>query len=228
MRNIPATKKASPSARRMDYRLLFDAAKKGNLEELRRLVEEEGYDPSGWTNSMGSTPVHYACVHGHLDVVKYLVERFGKVSTVDARDMLGVNALHYASNHGFLDIVAYLVEQWGAAVDARADDGWTPLHFACYENHLEVARYLVELWGAKVNAKAADGSTPLHKAICSEHDDRIALVKYLVEDKNAFYEEVKGPSPLNKALSVASGHGKDDVVDYFKELGLQSFETYRW
>jgi ankyrin repeat protein len=37
-----------------------------------RLLLAHGSDVS-WRNSAGATPLHVACLHGHLDAVKYVI-----------------------------------------------------------------------------------------------------------------------------------------------------------
>ena len=50
------------------------AAWKGNLQEVRQIVEEEGVDPKHCLGASEWTPVHYSADGGNLQVVKYLIE----------------------------------------------------------------------------------------------------------------------------------------------------------
>ncbi len=52
---------------------LHFAADEGNLEEVRRLIEN-GYDFNAFDDSMSFTPLHYAIVNEHYNVAKYLIE----------------------------------------------------------------------------------------------------------------------------------------------------------
>lgn len=51
---------------------LFRQCKKGNLEEVRYLVEQRDIDVNIRDN-WDSTPLYYACLCGHLPVVEYLI-----------------------------------------------------------------------------------------------------------------------------------------------------------
>ena len=76
----------------------------------------------------------YASYHGHLDVVKYLIEH-----GVDVH--LGEDsALMYAILQGHLEIVKYLVES-GADIHAQANYAFTA---AAEKGHLEILNYLRE------------------------------------------------------------------------------------
>lgn len=54
---------------------LLDAAYKGNLKDVQRLVEKKGVEIQSCRDIIGSTPLHFACGQGHLEVVKYFVEQ---------------------------------------------------------------------------------------------------------------------------------------------------------
>lgn len=52
---------------------LFCAAKAGDLEAVRRYVEVEGRDVNA--RSFDASPLFYACLCGHQDVVEYLLSQ---------------------------------------------------------------------------------------------------------------------------------------------------------
>ena len=82
---IPETKD-----KKIEYLLLFQKKKK------------DGTDAA-------LLPVHYAAFEGHLDVVKFFIER--NPSDLDAEDALGETCLFKAAENGKLDIVKFLVEK---------------------------------------------------------------------------------------------------------------------
>ncbi|MCL7390365.1 MAG: ankyrin repeat domain-containing protein [Thaumarchaeota archaeon] len=115
---------------------LIDAAERGYLEEVRRLLDK-GADVNA-RNDWWETPLHHAANGGHLSVVKLLVERG---ADINARDINGWTPLHYAAQNGYLDVIEFLVEK-GADVDAKNKDGGTPLDLAKKKKHWDIVNFL--------------------------------------------------------------------------------------
>nr|CAH7744615.1 unnamed protein product [Callosobruchus chinensis] len=111
-------------------------------------------------NDKGETQLHTACIQGHLQVVRHLLD-LGH--PVNVRDYSGWLPLHEACNHGHLEVVKLLVEK-GANVNDRGGTycgGITPLYDAARNGHLQVVEYLLDN-GASVNTKTDDGDTALN------------------------------------------------------------------
>src|SRR3972149_3929431 len=84
----------------------------------------------------------WACKHGHIAVVRKLIDQEG--ADVGACDNA---ALRYASYNGHLEVVRLLVEK---GADVGADDNYA-LCYASEYGHLEVVRLLIDK-GADVGA----------------------------------------------------------------------------
>lgn len=124
---------------------------------------------------------------GHLEVVKYLVEKGANIEPVSCDKF---TPLHWSAFYGnweywylewkytneiiivlnwypeHLEVVKYLIER-GSNINAVNDEGCTALHL-CSKNEysgqlgqLEIVKYLIEK-GADLNAKSNDEITPLH------------------------------------------------------------------
>ena len=105
---------------------IFDAADKGNLQDVKYFIEKKGMDVNTKDN-MGWTPLHHA-VGGNCDVdfPKYLIE---KGADVNAQTKDGTTPLHIAArDNSNLDVFKYLIEN-GANVNAQRKDGETPLDY---------------------------------------------------------------------------------------------------
>ena len=146
------------------------AAWKGNLQEVRRLVEEEGEDPKRGEGGGGSTPLHYSARRGHLQVVRYLIEE--QHCDPKCVDMDGETPLHRSARGGHLQVVRYLIEEQHCDPKCVDKIGWTPLHcasrrdaFTSMEGQLEVVKYLLVVHHCDPNCKAKDGCTPLDLAM---------------------------------------------------------------
>ncbi len=94
------------------------AASTGDLAALRTFVEDLDWNVAHAENDEGRTALSLAAAEGHLDVVRYLLER--KVPT-EVKDEMGRTALSRAAMHGQLDVVKMLME-YGAAVAISVEE----------------------------------------------------------------------------------------------------------
>ncbi len=113
---------------------IFSAAKEGNIEEVRRLVES-GVDVNVKDND-GRTPLHFAAGLGYIEVVKYLISKGAYVNVKE--NAHGATPLHLAAEFGQIEVVKYLISK-GAEVNVKDNYGNTPLDYA---RKTEVEMYL--------------------------------------------------------------------------------------
>jgi ankyrin repeat protein len=183
---------------------LHQAAEKGDLPRVKSLVQS---NPRAVNvgDEFGITPLHFAAINNHRDVVEYLLAQGGLVNT---RTHKGITPLYGACSEGRKEIAALLIAK-GAVVNAATVEGATPLHAAPTR---EVAELLIK-HGAKVTALNKYGYTPLHIAALYGHTP---VASYLiskgavVNQKNVF-----GWTPLMEA--VYGDHG--DTVQLLLEKG---------
>ena len=166
----------------------IDIWEKGNLEDILSLIRD-GYDKNKILCKV--------CYYGHLEIVKYLVEKYG--ANVRANSDYAVK---WASEAGHLEVVKYLVEKCGADVRAKNDYA---VQWASVGGHLEVVKYLVEKCGA--DARAGD-DWAIRWASRYGH---LEVVKYLVEECGA------NSSDVNCCVRLASVSGHLEVVKYLIE-----------
>ncbi|CAM9932164.1 unnamed protein product, partial [Ectocarpus sp. 13 AM-2016] len=152
----------------------FAAARAGDLGALKRLVEEERWEPKTALDKNGSSPLDWAAGEGRLEVCRYLLHECG----VDAGGACptrgrgeGRTSLHWAARGGHEEVCRLLLEtprpvDTAAAIsvvgggdgtfvspggdrtfvspDVTAAEGTTPLHWACWGAHLATCRLLFE------------------------------------------------------------------------------------
>ena len=191
---------------------IFIACEEGHLLSVKWLIKKKK-GVKNKTDSIKRTPLHYACLAGQLQIVKYLLY---KNANINAKDINGDYAIHYATKQGHLQIIKYLIYKQNSLNDVKGFYGKTPLHYACEYNHLPIVRYLIEkqkvdkhfmeigeynhlpIFSHGVNIEAEDywERTPLHIASFNNNTD---IVKYLVSigaNKNAIDKEGKTPYDL--------------------------------
>ena len=165
---------------------------------VKYLVEEKHFDPHSCKDENKHSPLHLASLHGHLDVVKYLVEE--RNCDVECRNIYGATPLHKASAGGYFDVVHYLVIDRGCDPLSKSGDGSTALHSACADNssNLDVVKFLLEK-GNSPSSKDNLGRTPLSLAA---YYGKLAVVKYLVEEQQCDVNtrDNKGLTPLHEAV----------------------------
>ena len=89
----------------------LNQCRSGDLETLRRIVDEGLFNPITARDPNGSGSLLWAAGGGHLHVCRYLVESCGvdPATTADSsgarRGYKGRSALHWASRNGHLDVV---------------------------------------------------------------------------------------------------------------------------
>ena len=89
----------------------------------------------------GDTPLHKAAKHGHLDVVRILVDNAANTEAITYDS--GFTALHLAATEGHVAVVKLLLQN-GASPYTGAKNGAKPLQLAVYGDHKDVVRALLD------------------------------------------------------------------------------------
>lgn len=173
----------------------YIAAMEGHLDILKFTIETMGTDAHfrvteeafGFTQSVGllarysharsKSLVHAACLGGHLDVVRYLVDEQG--CDPSHPDDNGVTPLHLACKEGQIDVVKYLLTEKNNFEVKGDSENVTPLHYAAASGHLDILKYLIRNMKCDPKSKTHMQDTALHYA--SDHG-HFEVARYLVEN----------------------------------------------
>ena len=194
--------------------LVLTASREGDLKSLQdALVSTPNLNVRDKRNM---TPLHFACVEGHKQIVEFLVAAGAELSP---KDDLELTPLFYARKHKHSEIERILVGR-GAILnlfeaaslgdkdrvsellakhpeDANVPTcSWTPLFVAA---NSEIAEMLIEC-GADIEFESDDGYKPIHAAAIG-HSDVLALLLSKGADPNTSYH---GSTPLH--LAAQSGN----------------------
>ena len=129
---------------------------------------------------------------GHLEIVKYLIEKVGGYNINDA--------LRWGSN-GKLDVVKYALSK-KADIHVLEDQ---PLRWASQDGHLDIVNYLVEN-GANIHAKND------HSLIKASGNGHLDVVRYLIEQGANIHAQ------NDAAIQSAIRNERHDVVKYLTSL----------
>ncbi|CAM9328717.1 unnamed protein product [Choristocarpus tenellus] len=106
-------------------------------------------------NDLQSTPLHYACREGNLDIVTGLIN-FS--ANLEARNKDNLSPLHVAAGMGHIEVTKRLLDN-GAKMEAEDNALYTPLWRAAYYGHPEVVEVLLDK-GANRLARNKKGRKP--------------------------------------------------------------------
>ena len=150
----------------------------------------------------GTSPLHYACGAGELDVVKMLVEAGAGVRATEEG---GEICLDSAAYNGHTETVRYLVGLFQVEVNHSNDESFTALHSA--SEHTDVVQVLIDA-GADIEAMNFEDRSPLQWACITGVLD---VVKVLVRaGAGVCVTDSRGCA----CLAQASANGCTDIVRY--------------
>ncbi|XP_071115943.1 ankyrin-1-like [Haliotis cracherodii] len=149
---------------------LHDASRRGNLEEVKRILSLKVYVNC---RRQSRTPVMASAGEGHIQVVELLVGKGADVSLVDGD---GNNTLHWACYGGDVETVKFVLSLNVVDIESRGIGSWTPVMVAARRGHMEVVELLVGK-GADVSLVDVHGYNILHLACWGKH---VKMVKFVL------------------------------------------------
>lgn len=190
----------------------------GNIEIANFLFENGCEKQKNQPSKSGTTPLQTATEHGHLKVVKYLVEEIGCDPNV--RDKQGNTALMIAMETKRLDIVKYLIsigcDDFKNVKNQRQQ---TPFWRACSSGNLELVKYLNSIGEISLEPDQ-NGITPLKISMQNGH---FGIARYLVSIGIRLFNEKD--DVYKAAFFKVCEEGNLEGVSYFVEIGFPVNET---
>ena len=181
---------------------LFNASVSHKASKAREVLKDAEYSIN-CMDSMGWTPLHYACAAGDLDMVTMFVSEFKADTTVKDGD--GLTAVMLAALAGKEEIVNTMIGKFQCPVNDKDNYGNEVLAFAIAEGHTSLVRSLIQDHSADLNAKYDEDSTPLHVAA---YFGKYEVALTLIEE---FGCDIYVGRPL---LHTACDGGNVDLVRY--------------
>jgi len=218
---------------------LIDAAKSGDAKSVRALLQQ--HVPVTATEADGSTALHDAVRHDHLEIVQLLIAAGADVKTATRYNITplslacangnaamierlldagadpnsaseeGQTALMTASLTGKADAVKLLIARGAKVNAAEPNQGQTALMWAASDGRTPAAEMLLE-FNADIKAKSKGGFTPLLYAVRNGHEDTVKALLAHGADANDVAPD--GTSALNMAVVNAYYDLASILLDY--------------
>lgn len=145
---------------------LFLAAREGNVEALRTLLQANPLLLEEATISTSRTPLHIASMLGHIDFVKELIKSKNNVNDyVNELDQNGFSAIHLACANGHRQVITELLVVNNELCNLKGKDGMTPLHCASIKGRVNVITHLLLASLVNVSETNVTKETALHLAV---------------------------------------------------------------
>uniref|UniRef100_A0A2K6GNL0 Espin like n=1 Tax=Propithecus coquereli TaxID=379532 RepID=A0A2K6GNL0_PROCO len=183
----------------MEGQRALTAAKAGDVATLEHLLEAGVLGP-GITDALGAGLVHHATRAGHLDCVRFLVQRAKLPGNQRAHN--GATPVHDAAATGSLAELCWLVRDGGCGLQDQDASGVSPLHLAARFGHPVLVEWLLHE-GHSATLETREGALPLHHAAVS--GDLTCLKLLTAAHSSGVNQRTRsGASPLY--LACQEGH----------------------
>ena len=178
--------------------LLHLAAAHGWMDIIIDLITKYKCD-TNCKDSNGHTPLYYAAINNHLEVVRYFINE----QHCDPMTKMKYNdetPLHLACRNGHAQIVQYLLSTGKVDPLAKNMQGVSLLHLAATNGQMDIVIDLITKYKCDTNCKDSDGRTPLHYAAINNH---LEVVRYFINEQHcdAMTRNKDGDTPLHIACS---------------------------
>lgn len=180
---------------------LHIAAQEGYAEIVKMLLAHPGISTCNSGDADGATPFWFACLAGHLHVVRCL--RDDARVDVNQGNANGATGLYVACQRGWLHVVNALLDHPQVDVNRGRKDGATPLYIACQNGHHEVVSLLFRYPNLRLNDRTDEGATSFFIACQKGH---LRIIKMFLDDPRI---DVNCPTKDGSTpLAVALGFGQ--------------------
>ena len=190
----------------------------GDTEAVQLLA---GKGNSDIKDAQGWTPLHYACIHGHLEIMTHLITQ--AKSNPEIATPAGTLPLQLACSHSIcseakaLNIVKFLITTAKCDPDTNVYDGDTLLIYLLKTKNkkISILQYLILDYGCCLSTRDYKGNTALH-IVCSYVSSNLQFqalkVIKMIADKGDCYANVKNDL-FDTPLRLACMGGKLQIIN---------------
>ncbi|XP_035314388.1 ankyrin repeat domain-containing protein 20B isoform X1 [Cricetulus griseus] len=166
------------------------------------------------------TPLHYACAHGHPDVVTLLLDWN---CDIDLCDSYNSTPLIKASQYDHEECMTILLEH-GANPNATDNSGSTALHYAVFIENISMTTKLLE-YNADANITNKGGVSPLILAQLGSNENLTKLLVSHIKKIQEVDEPDRTPSGSNSCGSSSPKEAEDKVTEKTEKHNVNKVDT---
>ncbi|MDG1436869.1 MAG: ankyrin repeat domain-containing protein [Rickettsiaceae bacterium] len=190
---------------------LIEAAKKGDLESIQRLVVKV-VDKNAKDGETGLLVWHVAKLNGHQKASQFLFDQ-GFSQDVNNKDLNGNTPLMLAATKGDAEVIKYILGCDGVEINLVNEWGYSALQKATFNNHLAIAQRLLLEKGIDVGCKPED-----KEIFFALHNGDFDQLKKLVVTK----ETANIVDTMNKSLlCYVASLGNTEAIKLLLEQGAE-------
>lgn len=174
-------------------------------------------DARGWT------PLHHACVNGHIEIVTYLIGKSGSnpniTTSTGSLPLQLVCSYSTCSEEKALEIIKFLTITAKCDPDATIYEGDTLLlHLLKNQSVLKkkIVKYLIKNYQCNLSLRTHDGNTALH-IVCESRTSDTEVIK-MISDRGDYFASIKNHSqeiPLHLACRSGQIHIVRSILSSF-------------
>ncbi len=206
------------------------AASRGHFEMLKYFYDSHCNDKQFFVkSSAGWSLLHEASCNGHLDIVQWLVDKFGSDKWTKPQIFYShsrENSFHLAAKYGHLDVIQYLDREFGHhGLFDVTDDQKSLVNFAAEDGHFEIVQWALDNYPDKWNLLMVRQQTKRHVLHDATVGGNLAVLKY-------FNGHVQSPDRFCKdkdtdgctLVHLAAKHGHYNILNWLLDEFPDGFD----
>uniref|UniRef100_A0A182JKA0 Uncharacterized protein n=1 Tax=Anopheles atroparvus TaxID=41427 RepID=A0A182JKA0_ANOAO len=183
---------------------LLAAARTGNTEKVHELMKRGAPFSADW---LGTTPLHLAARHNHIDTCKALL-RAG--ISKDSKTKVDRTPLHLAVYHGHIEVVELLLS-FKCEVDSRDMLKMTALHWAVEKQQSKIVEMLLQ-HGADPTLVSKFGKSPIQIATDTGQTELLRILQLANQMRVASSEQVGVQEATDSLMYELKQHKERHLV----------------
>ncbi|KAF3905871.1 Ankyrin-1 [Arthrobotrys entomopaga] len=206
---------------------LHEAANAGRLPIIKMLLSASV--DVGQPDAYGRLPLHYAAMHGHVDILEALLAANSR--TIDRMDLDNFTPLIHALHHHQLSSVEALIKH-KARINPASDKDYIPLNLACQHGLVEIAEVLLKS-GAQI-LPDAEGLWPQHHVARRRHASSLLVTLQSFGANLNEFDKLNNWTPMVHAASEGNTEnlkvllGAGARLDLLDEKNLSALYYSAW